>query len=271
MKKIVLFDMDGTLTPPRQSLDVNLIGPLKVLTHFADIGVVTGSDINYIKEQLDFLLINTRIRYKLHLLPCNGTKHYTPPSYNHEQHKLTFCSGLKDYIGEKKFHILMKLLIEYQSHISNHYEIPLTGHFISYRGSMVNWCPIGRNASIEEREEFVNLDVNFRDDLFRNIIIDQLRQEINNLNLGLVIKLGGETSFDIYPIGWDKTFALQHFEGYQKWFVGDKCHAGGNDQEIYQSLLPDNSFSVSNSSETVDVINNILIPLFKKEGKNEHR
>ena len=35
------------------------------------------------------------------------------------------------------------------------------------------------------------------------------------MNERLQIKLCGETSFDIYPRGWDKTFALQHFEDYQ--------------------------------------------------------
>ena len=48
MKNIVLFDMDGTLTPPRESMDTLLLGPLKVLARYADIGVVTGSDFNYV-------------------------------------------------------------------------------------------------------------------------------------------------------------------------------------------------------------------------------
>ena len=62
MRRIVLFDMDGTLTPPRQSLDLDLLGPLKVLTHYSDIGIVTGSDIDYLRDQLKFLLINSKSR-----------------------------------------------------------------------------------------------------------------------------------------------------------------------------------------------------------------
>ena len=264
MKRIVLFDMDGTLTAPRQSLDLDLLRPMKILTHYSDVGIVTGSDIDYLKEQLKYLLINSRIRYNLHLLPCNGTKYYAPPSLSHEEHKLIYKKDFKKEIGDKKFHILMKLLIEYQNHISTHYEIPLSGHFISYRESMVNWCPIGRNASPIERKEFVNLDKNFRDSGFRKIILDQLRAEVDNLNLKVTIKLGGETSFDIFPIGWNKTHSLQHFSEYRKWFIGDRCEEGGNDSEIYESLKP-NSFSVKKPSETIEILDNILIPLFKKE------
>ncbi len=270
MKKIVLFDMDGTLTPPRQALDHNLLAPLKVLTHYCDIGIVTGSDLDYMEQQISFLLDNSRIRYNLHLLPCNGTKHYAPPSYTHEKHKLVHEKNLKDHLGDNKFYLLMKLLLEYQNHLSNHYEIPLTGHFISYRGSMINWCPIGRNATQSERLEFQNLDLSFRHNPFRKIIMEQIKEEIKNLKLDLTIKLGGETSFDIYPNGWDKTYSLKHFPDCKIWFIGDRCYEGGNDEEIYKALLPNNSFSVENPKQTVEIINNILKPLFQKGDPDEH-
>ena len=75
------------------------------------------------------------------------------------------------------------------------------------------------------------------------------------------IKLGGETSYDIYPKGWDKTFALQHFEEYQCWFVGDRCGNGGNDQEIYEKLrVHGRSFEVKNTKETLKLIFDEIIP-----------
>ena len=265
MKKLVLFDMDGTLTLPRQSLSQELIGPLKVLTHFCEIGIVTGSDLEYTNQQLHYLLINSRIRYKMHLLPCNGTKHYTPPLYNHEKHNCVFEKNFKKQVGAIKFNKIMKVLVDYQNHICSHFEVPLTGHFISYRGSMINWCPIGRNATLDERSSFVEFDRGFSHGNFRNIVAEQLREEFKNSNIDLSVKTGGETSFDIYPKGWDKTFALQHFPDKEIWFIGDKCHEGGNDEEIYKALLPNNSFSVESPTETKDIIEKVLIPLFKGE------
>lgn len=257
MKKIVLFDMDGTLTPPRQSLDHDLIDPLKILSHSSEIGVVTGSDIDYVKQQIKFLLINSQIRYRLHLLPCNGTKYYPPPSYNHEQHTLKQSTDFKNKIGKNNFNRIMKILIDYQNHICSHYHIPLTGHFLSYRGSMINWCPIGRNATNEEREEFIGFDKTFSHGHFRKILLDQLRDEFQNINLDITIKLGGETSFDIYPNGWDKTYALKYFKDYSVWFVGDRCEDQGNDKEIYEKLQPNNSFKVSNTKETKKIIQKV--------------
>ena len=52
------------------------------------------------------------------------------------------------------------------------------------------------------------------------------------------LSLGGDTSFDIYPNGWDKTYALSHFsqEDWVFWFVGDRCYPEGNDYEIFSHL-----------------------------------
>lgn len=53
--------------------------------------------------------------------------------------------------------------------------------------------------------------------------------------------IGGQISFDVFPKGWDKTYALQHVEAEKKngvdyttiHFFGDKCYEGGNDWEIF--------------------------------------
>ena len=75
MQKIVLFDMDGTLTPPREHLDYSLVETLAKLCNYAEIGIVSGSDYDYIMQQCGFLTTNDTIKLKLHILPCNGTKH----------------------------------------------------------------------------------------------------------------------------------------------------------------------------------------------------
>ena len=93
MKNIVLFDMDGTLTPPRGPMDISLLPVLEKLSQHAEIGIVTGSDYNYLKQQLGLLLNHPTVRNKLHLLPCNGTKHFYPPKI------LIFPQKLKLYVN----------------------------------------------------------------------------------------------------------------------------------------------------------------------------
>ena len=151
------------------------------------------------------------------------------------------------------------MLLELQEHISKKY-IPLSGNFIDYRGSMVNWCPIGRSAEWKEREDFIKLDNEHGKHSLRKEYLDRLRVKLDRSGWGqqVVCTLGGDTSFDIYPVGWDKTFAMRHFEDKRVWFVGDRCDEGGNDKALYDLLKAENrSFKTTGPLSTKEVIKKI--------------
>ena len=87
-----------------------------------------------------------------------------------------------------------------------------------------------------------------------------------NLDNKLEAKLGGETSFDIYPKGWDKTYGLQHFQGWDVWFVGDRTCVNGNDYEIYDACgVNSQAFTSYGPEKTAQIIETILIRLFHAE------
>ena len=264
MQKIVLFDMDGTLTPPREHLDYSLVETLINLSRFAEIGIVSGSDYDYIIQQCGFLTTKDEISQKLHILPCNGTMHYAPPKYRSQQHKMIHNKDMRQQLGSHDLSTIFKKLINYQDHIVSHYDIPLTGHFISYRGSMINWCPIGRNANSSDREKFSVFDKSFGISSFRRTLLEQVREEFSNARIPVTIKLGGETSFDIFPNGWDKTYAMNHFEDYEIYFLGDRCGDNGNDKEIFDALQPECSFWVDGTQHTKEILEEILIPKLRK-------
>jgi phosphomannomutase len=249
--------MDGTLTPPRESLEESLIPILENLSEVSEIGIVTGSDFNYLNQQIDLLLKHPKIRKKLHLLPCNGTKHYYPPK-NNKNHELISSNDMINELGRNQFQRLMLILIEQQANFATD-RFPLTGHFIDYRGSMINWCPIGRNATTEDRQFFVEYDNSFSPTI-RESFIDRLRHYINIQRiLNVEVKLGGDTSFDIFPTGWDKTYALKHFPFYNHWFVGDRCGENGNDKEIYDILKQQNrSYETSSPKQTGEITKAII-------------
>jgi phosphomannomutase len=257
-KHIVLFDMDGTLTKPRDIFDKRLFPPLRELSKHAEIGIVTGSDYDYLYEQMNRLIRFSELRYCTHLLPCNGTKHYTPPRQLDDTYKLIHEMDMEKHLGSQCFRQLLMILCSQQETMCYNDEIPLTGHFISYRGSMINWCPIGRNADHKQRNKFIKLDNSSAPSL-RKRELDKINYKINLIcNNRVIIKLGGETSFDIYPKGWDKTYALNHFKDHICWFVGDRCEDGGNDKEIYELLKKDNRGFITNSTkQTAEIIKTI--------------
>jgi len=258
---LVLFDVDGTLTEARQSIEKNMLLALRELARHAEIAFLTGSDLEYIKEQLWPVLNDPIVRSNCHLLPCNGTKYYIPHSEEnilfHEIHNI---SMIKE-VSEDVFSELLGILCILQSEIvqAAEYTLPLAGHFIQNRDSMINWCPIGRNATSEQRERFVELDNKYK---IRQKYFDVLSTHMKTNKLDITVKLGGNTSFDIYPIGWDKTYALTHFEQseWDFWFVGDRCGFGGNDYEIFNLLKPKlRAFETGSPEETVEIIDNYIL------------
>jgi len=253
---VVLFDMDGTLTEPRGPLEKQLISPLESLSDIAEIGIVTGSDFEYLKQQVGFLMSQSKIRYKLHLLPCNGTKYYPPPRTATDNHELCSEENMAETLGQEKFRSLMTGILEAQEHISK-LRIPLTGHFVDYRGSMINWCPIGRNATKAQREEFISMDLH-RTPTLREKYLTRLRIKMDYVTKDIVCKIGGDTSFDIYPAGWDKTYALKHFKSHKNiFFVGDRCQENGNDYEIYNTL-GSKGYETKSPNHSQEIINKII-------------
>ena len=52
MHNLVLFDVDGTLTESRRPIKTKMLKALRALARHAEIGFLTGSGLEYIKEQL---------------------------------------------------------------------------------------------------------------------------------------------------------------------------------------------------------------------------
>ncbi|KAG5589511.1 hypothetical protein H5410_040025 [Solanum commersonii] len=115
---IALFDVDGTLTTPRKESTPQMLKFMQELRKVVTIGVVGGSDLVKISEQLGNTVTNDY-----------------------------------DYVFSKNGLVAHKdgKLIGKQTRSSR-------GTFIEFRSGMLNVSPIGRNCSQEERDEFEKYD-----------------------------------------------------------------------------------------------------------------
>ena len=257
-KNIILFDMDGTITEPRGPFKTEFLLLFRKILKSSEIGILSGADISDIEKQLLRLIRYSEIRYHLHLLPCNGTKYYKPPVSSDDNFNLVHENNMESELGKRCLTELFRIVTKMQSDVC-YSPIPLSGHFINYRGSMINWCPIGRNANKEDRQFFINYD---NQNSYRENKLKTLQHQVSLKCPNKVdVKLGGQTSFDIYPTGWDKTYALRHFENMNCWFVGDACHKGGNDHEIYELLKKENrAFHTKSPEHTIQIIEREILP-----------
>ncbi|GFP88535.1 phosphomannomutase [Phtheirospermum japonicum] len=223
---IALFDVDGTLTAPRKVATTKMLEFMQKLKKVVTVGVVGGSDLVKISEQLG----NTVINYYDYVFAENG---------------------LVAYKGEDK----LKEFINFTLHYIADLDIPIKrGTFIEFRSGMLNVSPIGRNCSQEERDEFEKYDKVYN---IRSKMVFVLREKFAYFNL--TFSIGGQISFDVFPRGWDKTYCLRYLdEIHDIHFFGDETYKGGNDFEIYESERT-KGHTVTSPDDTVKLCTDLFL------------
>ena len=267
-KNVFYFDMDGTLTLHRQQISKEMIKQIRLLLKQGFVAIITGSKLEDIEYQINLEhlkeLLTERELVRLVLMPCNGTKYY---HWNSAFTRWTMVDGVNMKQNslidlQKLYRAIIKcqqILLDKENYMG---DFEIQPDFIDYRGSLVNWAPIGRSSSLSHRKQFINLDnrVGLRDYMIN--LLQSLLMKDRNLLDQLDIAKGGQTSLDIYPKGWDKTYGLWHFKDDTHWFIGDACEPGQNDHQIYLNVKAKSdgkrAFKTKGPEHTQEIIRNIL-------------
>lgn len=260
--------MDGTLTEPRKKIEWSTVCAVRDLSNIAEIGIVTGSDYDYLIDQCEELWygLGSTKPSRITLMPCNGTKMYRY-SWDRRRWELKHSRDMRQEMGQKNYNSLLSSLMSYQIVLACQEDIPFSGTFLHFRESMLNWCPIGRKATQAEREAWKKVD---DEKNLRPYYLKLLKKELTKLDVPVTAALGGSTSIDIYPTGWDKTYALQHFKEYACWFVGDKCHPDGNDHSIFEVTSAHGRGYVTKSPKnTEEIIKDISKQILSVQNVNQ--
>jgi len=224
----LLFDMDGTLTDPRQLITSEVLEVLQSIPAVVTKHLVTGSDMVKVEEQIpvpDLLNIFNRV------YTCNGTRVWncnldmddeTRPIEPELIHKV----DLLDHYSEADINHIVNVLLRIAS--ETHTKIK-TGTFVEWRESQINFSVVGRDCTTSQREDYIKWDTKSGE---REKIIDQLQKEFKGW--GLSFRLGGQISIDITREGWDKSYAFKNMieSPDQCVFFGDTICKDGNDLDI---------------------------------------
>ena len=131
METIYLFDVDGTLTDPRQSIDEEFAGIFLDWVEAKNpiVYLVTGSDLKKIEQQL----FDTFLRSCEGVFTCSANQLWNGADLVY-QNKFRAPRGL---LGD------LKLYLE----IGAQYNVR-TGRHIERRPGMINFSVLGRNANL---------------------------------------------------------------------------------------------------------------------------
>ncbi|MCJ1243905.1 Phosphomannomutase [Trapelia coarctata] len=224
---ICLFDVDDTLTPARRPVSPAMLTLLSQLRHKCAIGFVGGSDLIKQQEQLGTQSIPVTTLFDF----CFAENGLTAYRMGQALPSTSFIG----WLGEEKYKQLVNFCLVYVAGL----DIPVKrGTFVEFRNGMINVSPIGRNASIAERNAYNAYDKAHN---IRRDFVSALREKFPHF--GLTYSIGGQISFDVFPTGWDKTYCLKHVQAEKELsgidyttihFFGDKTNKGGNDYEIFE-------------------------------------
>jgi phosphomannomutase len=208
VKDKFIFDVDGTLTPSRGIIDPAFKEFFNRFCRDNQVFLVTGSDKPKTVEQIGedtYNLCHT-------VYNCNGND-----VWQSNKHIRTNGWTLPDLART------FLISCEYESKFGLR-----TGNHIEDRPGMVNFSVVGRNASLYERNQYVDYDTIENE---RNTIATAF----NTMFPDLEAKVGGETGIDISPKGSDKSQIIKDFDKNNKlYFFGDAMHKGGNDYPLAQ-------------------------------------
>lgn len=233
-----IFDVDGTLTPSRQTMDPVFKEFFLEFIEKNKVWLVTGSDYPKTKEQLGaditenvvtcYNCSGNETRYKGRVV--NASSWSLPPN---AKYFLDSC--------------------EYESKFSIR-----TGNHIEERRGMVNFSVVGRNCNMEERAKYVEWDKEHNERA-------KIASSFNTMFPDLQATVGGETGLDIGVRGCDKSQILSDFNEYDKiHFYGDAIYDGGNDEPLATALskMPNaSSYAVTGWEDTftkLQIIDSIM-------------
>jgi phosphomannomutase len=255
MKKLFVFDLDGTLAESKSSLGPEMAGLLDDLLSFMKVAVISGGAWEQFEKQLLAKLPNDDHFENLFLLPTCGTQFY-----RYEDHWVKVYSEDLTANAQKKItDALQKALDDSGIKVKK-----VWGDAIENRGSQITLSVLGQKAPLRAKKSW---DPNFKKRKKITAVLEPLLPYFS-------VRMGGTTSIDVTKPGVDKEYGIHKLRDQldisikEMLFAGDAIFEGGNDYPAQEAGV--DSILVRDTKETARVIQTVIACLgnFKTQIKS---
>lgn len=252
MKKIIAFDLDGTLAPSKSHFDPNMVTLFDKLLAKYQVCVISGAKYELFQRQfLTQITSEFSLLERLHLMPTTGTRYYR---FENGSWNLKYA---EDFSSEDSARIIKALeegIDETNSRVETTY-----GPTIEDRGSQITLSPLGQEVVAELGDKGLELKASWDPDMkIRMRIAAAVQKKIPEFN----VKVAGLTSIDVTIPGVDKAYGMKKLmeaNNLQKediLFIGDKIMPGGNDYPVKEMGI--DTIAVERWEDTALVVDAIV-------------
>ena len=243
MKRLIVFDLDGTLATSKQAIDDDMGRLFVELLGIRSVADISGGDWPQFERQLLGRLPSNTIFTKLFLLPTSGTKFY--------RFNRVWTPIYADIFTDVERQRVKDALGRAASH-SGLADDGVWGDQIEDRGSQITFSGLGQQAPPDAKAAW-DPDIEKR---------NRLKGLLDRSLPDFAVRIGGSTSIDITRPGIDKAYGIRKLatvSGFglaEMLFVGDALYPGGNDVPVRDAGVE--TIAVNNVSETKLVIETII-------------
>ncbi len=252
MKKLIAFDLDGTLAPSK-SLLPDRMGTLlnQLLDHF-QVCIISGGKYDiFVENVLTSKQLDNNKFKNLHLMPTCGTRYY---SFSDGIWKKIYAEDFSDTEKNQIIEALKKGLEE-----SGYLEKQTYGELIEDRESQITLSTLGQDIVRNLGAKGLQIKESWDPDDYKKRAICKIVQP---LIPQFEVKVGGLTSIDVTKPGIDKAYGMNKLMGHLDitkadiLFIGDHMQEGGNDYPVKAFGI--DSLEISSWQETAVAIQTIL-------------
>lgn len=230
MKKLVAFDLDGTLAPSKSHFDERMVNLFNQLLKSFDVCVISGAKYELFQTQFLTQISNDpKLLGRLHLLPTTGTRYYRYLKGSWQQ------QYAENFTPEDKAKIIKALedgWTEAGEPIEKTY-----GPTIEDRESQITLSPLGQEVVSMLGDEGVRLKESWDPDMKKRMKVrDVVAAKLPDFS----VNVAGLTSIDVTIPGVDKGYGMKKLMEQTSLtiddilFMGDKIMPGGNDYPVQQ-------------------------------------